>query len=105
MPCGREAVLSLVHVEDVAEMLLLLASRERLLHRRYNTPAENWRAGDLKQAIESLSASRRVALQDGAGAPTPPVSNGERFTTEFDYRARPILERLRAAHRPSEALL
>ena len=105
IPCGSDAMLSLVHVEDVAEMLFLLASRETLLHTRYNTPAENWRSGDLKRTIESLPGSQTIVLQDGIGSPTPPVSNGASFAAEFHYRARPILDRLQAARRPSEALL
>jgi nucleoside-diphosphate-sugar epimerase len=95
IPCGAEAVLSTVHAEDVAEILTIMAKADSLQEKIYNTPAERWRAGDLKARIESLRPSVHITLDEGSGRPTPPVTDGARFQSEFHYSMRPILERLR----------
>lgn len=97
IPCGAQAVLSMVHVEDVASMLVTLATTSELQHARYNTPAEDWRAAELKQFLESLPVPKRVVLDEGIGRPTPPVSDGSRFAAEFHTKMRPVSDRLREA--------
>lgn len=97
IPCGADAVLSLVHAEDAAAMLAALALREDLVHRTYNTPADNWRAGDLKTMIESISPLKHVLLDEGDGRATPPVADGTRLEVELYRRSRPLTDRLRAA--------
>jgi hypothetical protein len=43
IPFGADAVLSLVHVEDAARMLTLLATRAGVPSAVYDAPSENWR--------------------------------------------------------------
>jgi len=52
IPYAPDAQLSLVHVEDVARMLILLAETPHLDHVMYNTPVELWEAQRLKQVVE-----------------------------------------------------
>jgi len=47
-----DARLSLVHAEDVGRMLVRLAEAKQARHTIYNTPAEIWEAGRLKDLIE-----------------------------------------------------
>jgi nucleoside-diphosphate-sugar epimerase len=94
IPYPEDAVLSLVHVEDVAQMLVLLVSRQHVPWPVYNTPAENCRVVDLKRMVESLGVLR-VELDSTSRRRTPPVADGRRFATDFAYEARSLEERLR----------
>ena len=91
VPFSPNAKLSLVHVEDVAIMLRLLAERGGK-HTVYNTPAEIWEAGNLKKAVEQ-ARQVRVELGDG-GSQGGPVCDGGRFEREFGFKLRGLRERL-----------
>ena len=52
IPFAPEAQLSLVHVEDVARMLVMLAETTGVRSSVYNTPAELWQARELFLFIE-----------------------------------------------------
>jgi len=95
IPYPEDAVLSLVHVEDVARMLILLARRENIPSRIYNTPAENCRAQELKRMVEALEGCPRVELDNAGQRRTPPVADGTRFIRDFAYAAPSLAERLR----------
>jgi len=94
IPFGEEVVLSLVHVEDVARMLVLLATRVELPSQVYNTPAENWTAGKLKRFLEGLDANITVELGRAGQPDAPPVADGSRFAQEFGWRASSLADRL-----------
>ena len=95
IPYPEDAVLSLVHVEDVAQMLVSLVLRENAPWPIYNTPAESCRALDLKRMVEGLNGSLRVELDSAIQRQTPPVADGRRFVTDFRYQAPSLAERLR----------
>jgi nucleoside-diphosphate-sugar epimerase len=92
IPFAPEALLSLVHVEDVARMLVTLAETTGVRSFVYNTPAELWQAGDLKKAIEEGTGVRVELGRDGALA--GPVCDGSRFAREFGFKLRGLRERL-----------
>ena len=94
IPYPEDAVLSLVHVEDVARMLILLARRENIPSQTYNTPAENCRARELKRLVEALEGSPRVELDNASQRRAPPVADGARFVRDFAYAAPSLAERL-----------
>jgi nucleoside-diphosphate-sugar epimerase len=101
IPFGADAILSLVHVEDAAAMLILLATCAHIPSQVYDTPAENWRMRDLKEAIEALDGNLRIDLHDAAsgGAPpaaSPPLADGARFAADFGWRSAPLADRLAA---------
>jgi nucleoside-diphosphate-sugar epimerase len=96
IPFVEEAVLSLVHVEDVARMLVLLTTRAVVPPLVYNTPAEHWTAGKLKRVVEGLDANITVELGRAGQPDAPPAADGSRFAQEFDWRAPSLSDRLAA---------
>jgi len=92
IPYAPEAMLSLVHVEDVARMLVMLAKTPGVRSSVYNAPAELWQARDLKKAIEEVTDIRVELGHDGILA--GPVCDGSRFAREFGFKLRGLRERL-----------
>ena len=84
LPFSPEAVLSLIHVEDVARALVTLAEAAQMNSFIYNTPAEVWEARQLKELIEQLRGIR-VELEPG-GAHGGPTCDGSRFVREFGFQ-------------------
>jgi len=95
IPFAPATVLSLVHVDDVARMLVLLATRPDLPAAVYDSPAERWTVGDLKQTIEALDARVRVDLDANCGKP-PAAAEGAAFVRDFGWRTMPLADRLAA---------
>jgi nucleoside-diphosphate-sugar epimerase len=95
IPFSGDVVLSLVHVEDVARMLLLLATQDNSSTRIYNTPAENCRAGDLKRMVEAREDCPRVELGTANQRAAPSVADGARFIGDFAYTTTSLEQRLR----------
>jgi nucleoside-diphosphate-sugar epimerase len=92
IPFGPNASLSLVHVEDLAQMFVTLVTMERLRSGIYNTPAEIWRVGQLQEAIQkSLSVSVKL-IDNGAGG--GPLCDGKRFAQEFGFHLRGLASRI-----------
>ncbi len=99
IPFAPDAVLSLVHVEDVARMLVTLAEIPAMRSRAYNTPVEIWKASHLKEVIEE---ARNVRVELGHnGAHAGPLCDGRRFAEEFGFQLRGLRERLSDRQRPS----
>jgi nucleoside-diphosphate-sugar epimerase len=92
IPFAPEAMLSLVHVEDVARMLVVLADRTEVRSSVYNTPAELWQAKDLKRLIEERVDTRVELSEDRV--PAGPTCDGGRFTREFGFELHGLRERL-----------
>ena len=90
IPFAPDAKLSLVHVEDVARMLEILASAPVLRHSAYNTPAETWEAAALKQTVEEVTGIRVQLGTDNGG----PLSDGSQFAREFHFQPRGLQHRL-----------
>ena len=77
-------MLSLVHVEDVARMLLTLSETDKMSSSVYNTPVEIWEACRLKETIEELRDIRvELAPQVAHGGP---ICDGSRFAREFGFQ-------------------
>ena len=92
IPFSPEATLSLVHVEDVARMLITLADTVAMSSTVYNTPAETWKAKHFKQVIEEL---RGLSVQLTQGeAQGGPLCDGSRFEREFGFRLRGLRDHL-----------
>jgi len=92
VPFAAEAVLSLVHVEDVAKMLFTLTETAEMSSFVYNTPVETWEARQLKKAIEELR-SIRVELGPKV-AHGGPICDGGRFAQEFAFQLSGLRQRL-----------
>ena len=92
VPFAPEAVLSLVHVEEVARMLFTLAETAEISSPVYNTPAEIWDGRHLKDAIEELRGIRielRPEVAHGG-----PICDGGRFAQEFGFQLRGLRDYL-----------
>jgi nucleoside-diphosphate-sugar epimerase len=94
IPFSADAILSLVHVEDAARMLILLATRADIPSPVYDTPSENWRMGDLKEVIEASDGNLSVEFDDTGQPAAPPLADGARFVRNFAWQAPPLTDRL-----------
>ena len=92
IPFSPAARLSLVHVKEVARMIVTLIDSARMSSTIYNTPAETLKAQKLKQIVEEFRGIF-VELTEGAseGGPT---CDGGRFTREFGFKLRGIRDHL-----------
>ncbi|HJW99500.1 MAG TPA: NAD(P)-dependent oxidoreductase [Terriglobales bacterium] len=93
--CGED-LLTVVHVEDVARMLVAMACSEALTSCVYNTPAELCKAEDLKRWVETADRNVKVVL-GGRSRPLAPLADGRKFAMGFDFKMTSIEKRLRSA--------
>lgn len=93
---GTERIL-LVHVEDVARMLLLLLRAPRPTHVIYNAPCDSVTVSELKREIETLNPMIRVKLGTLEAVGSPRRLDSSRFESEFGFPAIPIFEQLKRA--------
>jgi GDP-4-dehydro-6-deoxy-D-mannose reductase len=92
IPFAPEAVLPLVHVEDVARMLVTLVETSKPGSSVYNTPVENWEARSLKEVIENTSGVQVDLSPHGPHG--GPLCDGSLFAREFAFHLRGLRERL-----------
>jgi nucleoside-diphosphate-sugar epimerase len=90
LPFTRTEKLPLIYIADVAEAIHRLIQIERPIHSIYNTPAENWRAGDLAEYIHALNQNIEVTYSPVRSRGDPEAINGQRFTDEFNYQPVPL---------------
>ena len=96
LPYAQDDPLTVVHVDDVARMLVKLASAGSARHSLYNSPAELLSAGELKRTVESMAPDVRVELT-GRSRPLAPLADGSRFANEFSFESTPLADSLRNA--------
>lgn len=101
LPFAPEALLSLVHAEDVARMLITLAQADEVRETVYNSPAEIWQAKQLQETVQDLTGAR-VELAPTAAQPGP-TSDGSRFTRDFQFQTVGLAARLAAVGRGAGA--
>lgn len=94
IPFAPETLLSLVHVQEVARMLVMLLGAVRLRHTIYNAPAEAWTAKHLRDMTEEARGTRVVLGNNGSAGP---ACDGRRFAAEFKFRLCGLLEYLPGA--------
>jgi UDP-glucose 4-epimerase len=97
IPYGPSERILVVHVDDVAEMLLALLSASHTEHAIYNAPCESIVVDDLKRFVESLNPNLTVRLGDGRPTGNPQMLDFSRFQKEFSVETIPIFDRLRKA--------
>jgi len=97
LPYAPEARLALVHVEDVARMLLILLDSANVQHLSYNTVAEVWTAGELKELVESV---RRITVElSQPYTHGGPICDGALFAREFNFAITGLRDRLQIVAR------
>lgn len=95
---GSERVL-LVHVDDVARMLVTLLDAPKLTHFVYNAVCESVVITDLKQKLEALNPKLHVDTEGTLARGNPRLLDCSRFQREFGFEAVPIFQRLGRAAR------
>lgn len=96
MPYKPSERILVLHVDDVARMFLALTRAPHLQHALYNAPCESLTVGELKQLVESLDPKVTVKAGEGIADKNPRRLDASRFQQEFDFKAEPIVERLRS---------
>jgi len=96
LPYAPDDPLTVVHVNDVARMLVTIAHAKSVQHILYNTPAELLTAAQLKQAVEFAAPETHIELS-GRTRPLAPLADGSRFRREFAFEITPVQQSLRAA--------
>jgi hypothetical protein len=94
LPYHPDETLPLIHVADVAAVVERLVAAPQTAHTLYNTPADNWRCGELAAHLESLNPHIRVVLGEAQVTGTPEAVDGVRFTDEFGATILPVRVRL-----------
>ena len=97
IPYREDEVLPLVHVEDIAAMLGLMASSKSASSTVYNSFAESVIARDLKNEVESLNPNIRVSLGTASVSGGPRIIDSSRFARDFGLVSVPLREHLRRA--------
>jgi nucleoside-diphosphate-sugar epimerase len=97
IPFSPDAMLSLVHVEDVARMLFTLVKATEVNGFVYNTPAEIWQVKELKALVEKLRGIRVDLGPEGAWG--GPMCDGSRFAREFKFHLRELRDHLSVSAR------
>jgi nucleoside-diphosphate-sugar epimerase len=87
----------LVHVENVAKMLIMLLRAPEVRHSVYNACCESVVVDDLKRRVEGLNPNLQVTLGDAAMVGNPRLIDCSRFSGEFDFKMLSIFEQLQAA--------
>jgi nucleoside-diphosphate-sugar epimerase len=93
---GSERVL-LVHVDDVARMLVELLRATKPVHSVYNAACESVVVADLKREVEKLNPCITVGLGEGYASGNARWVDWSRLQEEFGFQTLPIFERLRIA--------
>jgi len=93
---GAERML-LVHVDDVAKMLVALLQASALKHTIYNSVCEGVMVGDLKREVERLNPRISVPLGRSYSSGNPRRLNVKRLREELGVETVPMFEQLRKA--------
>ena len=89
--------LLLVHVEDVAKMLVSLLHAADPAHSIYNAACESVVVSDLKREVESLNSNLSVTLGKDYASGNPRLLDSSRLRQEFHFQTLAIFEQLRKA--------
>jgi nucleoside-diphosphate-sugar epimerase len=95
IPYVAEERVLLVHVNDVARMLVTLQRRPQVERSVYNAPCEAVVVGELKLAVEAINSKIDVRLGTEWAAGNPRLLDSNQFQVEFGFQGEPIFEQLR----------
>jgi UDP-glucose 4-epimerase len=94
IPYSGSEKLLLVHVDDVARMLVTLLQAPAPAHAVYNAPCEPVVVADLKRMVENLNSSITVKLGEESAVGNPRLLDASRFQREFGFEAVAIFDQL-----------
>jgi nucleoside-diphosphate-sugar epimerase len=96
LPFAADAVLSLLHVDDAAGMLIQLATGPAPPACVCDSPAENWSARKLKEVIEGIDANVTLDLEPVA-PPASTAGNRPELIHDFLYQPNSLARHLAQA--------
>ncbi len=99
IPYAESERILLVHVEDVARMLLELVRAPRLKHGVYNAACESVIVGELRSEIQKLNPTLRMRRCEDSVVGNPRRVDWSRFAEEFGFEIVPMFEQLAQAAR------
>jgi nucleoside-diphosphate-sugar epimerase len=104
LPYAATERILVIHVEDVAKMLMLLVQAAELKHSVYNACCESVIVEDLKRRVESLNPNLSVKLGGAGVVGNPRLLDCSRFAAEFGFEITQVFEQLRRslAERPRD---
>jgi nucleoside-diphosphate-sugar epimerase len=97
IPYAESERILLVHVEDVAEMVLRVLRAQRPADGVYNAACESVVVGELKRELERLNPGLRVKLGGQAVVGNPRQVDWSRLAREFEMRVVPMFQQLASA--------
>jgi nucleoside-diphosphate-sugar epimerase len=97
LPYLRTERLLMVHVEDVARMLVALLEAPKPAHDVYNAACESVTAEELKNNVAMLNPNVRLQLGEKYATGNPRRLDSSRFSQEFGFQPEPIFTQLRRA--------
>lgn len=97
LPYVESERILLVHVEDVAKMLVALLQAASPAHSLYNAACESVIVADLKREVERLNPNISVKLGEAQALGNPRLLDSSRFGQEFGLPTLPIFEQLSRA--------
>jgi len=95
IPYSSSEKLLLVHVHDVARMLVTLLQATAPADGVYNAPCESVVVADLKREVENLNSRITVRVGREFASGNPRLIDASRFQREFGFEAVPIFHQLR----------
>lgn len=95
---GTERLL-LVHVDDVAKMLVTLLRAPKLEHSLYNAACESMTVDELEHEVEALNPNVTIKVGREHAKGNPRHLDFSRFAREFSFATTPMREQLRKAAR------
>ena len=97
LPYGSSERIMVLHVDEVAAMLMSLIRVPSTAHAVYNAPCSSIVVGDLKHAVEDLNSNVTVTTGDAKPVGNPQVLEFGWFQEEFEFETGPLFDRLRKA--------
>lgn len=92
LPWSADHVTSLLHVDDAAEAVALIASADEVRWRVYNTGGEPVRLGDLDRTVGKILGITIECATPGLRVAHPGRISDERLRVEFGFRRRSLPE-------------
>lgn len=99
IPFASDAVLSAIHVDDLARALRTLVEAPVLSSNLYNAPVEHVTVGQISKLAEARGWQVVLGVSHGG-----PEVDGTRFCLDFGFTIRPLEEYLPSPYRPADAL-
>jgi UDP-glucose 4-epimerase len=97
VPYAASERILVIHVDDVARMLVALLQAARPKYAVYNAPCESIVVAELKREVERLNPNITVSLGGESVVGNPRLLDCSRFAGEFELQMSPIFEWLRTS--------